>query len=416
MKSKVFYILGFLVLAALAVVLYAYRHNILFKPAPIVFQAETKLLNNANPEPPAPVVPTGPVTPAKKMSVNTSTVNVGLKNTVTTPATTSLVYSYVKAVCQDPNKYPGIGPQYICLTKYYQDLENNFGTVIAVGDLKQRYNEDSFVASECHPIMHTIGRAASKKYASVSEAYRYGDSYCWSGYYHGILEGVVSRIGLANLPVMLDTVCADLPGKAIYNFDYFNCVHGLGHGIMGLLDDEIFQSLKMCDNLKGWWEQQSCYSGVFMENIITNQNVADPDHHSIYLKPQEPLYPCTAVEAKYKDQCYLGQTSYALQVNSYNFNPVVELCATVEQPFRSICFQSIGRDAANQAGHNSDITKNTCAKATDANDFTNCVIGAVKEIISYYHGIKEAQGFCAILDDVNKDVCGSTADSYFKQL
>jgi hypothetical protein len=221
---------------------------------------------------------------------------------------------------------------------------------------------------------------------------------------------VVGRIGEEKLPQELNTICADIPGKESYNFDYYNCVHGLGHGIMELKADNLFDSLKMCDNLTGDWEQQSCQSGVFMENIISYDHLGT----SNYLRKDEPLYPCTAVDGKYKFQCYLGQTSYALQVTNYNFPKIFDLCATVAEPFRDVCNQSIGRDAANQASHDAERTKALCYIPTDQNDRTNCIVGAVKEIISYYHSDKQAQDFCKVLDDKDQAGCLSTGEQYYK--
>jgi len=319
-------------------------------------------------------------------------------------------YSFDNSACKIDSS------QYLCLSKLYETITANYGATTSVADLKQRANINSFALSDCHPLMHVIGRTAAKSYATTSEAFSHGDPYCWSGYYHGIMEGMVAKISLKNLPSQLNKICADIPGKATYNFNYYNCVHGLGHGIMALLGDEVFDSLKMCDNLTGSWEQESCYGGVFMQNIIDSTNVADTDNVVKYLKPSEPLYPCTAVDDKYKGQCYLGQTSYALQVNGYNFKKVFDLCATVAEPFRDICNQSMGRDAANQAGHAAQATKNTCWLTTNANDQSNCVVGAVKEIISYYHAKTQAVEFCNILDDTNKSLCNLTADSYYAQL
>lgn len=327
-----------------------------------------------------------------------------------TASTTTLPYSYMVNVCT------GAKQSFTCFSDYYQNLVSKYGASFAFTDLKERYEKNPYVQTQCHPITHVIGQEASKSYKTVSEAYLHGDSVCWSGYYHGVMEGFVDRIGQANLPKKLDTICADIPGKKTYNFDYYNCVHGLGHGIMELLDDNVFTSLSMCDNLTGNWEQQSCYSGVYMENIIANDNLRGTGYVSPYLKPSEPLYPCTAVEDKYKSQCYLGQTSYALQVSGYDFKKVTDLCTTVDGPYRDICFQSIGRDAANQARHESTLTTKTCALSSSPNDVQNCMIGAVKEIISYYHSDTQAYAYCGVQIPDNKAMCMSTADSYFKNL
>jgi hypothetical protein len=75
----------------------------------------------------------------------------------------------------------------------------------------------------------------------------------------------------------------------------------------------------------------------------------------------------------------------------------------------------MGRDVANQAAHNKDKTKQLCALAVAPGDFTNCVIGAAKEIISYYHSDKESLAFCNILDATNKAVCIDTTHTYYSK-
>ncbi|HVN26216.1 MAG TPA: hypothetical protein VMT99_00995 [Candidatus Paceibacterota bacterium] len=313
-------------------------------------------------------------------------------------------YAYDSMVCASA-EYPNT-----CFSTFYRKLTMTYGVDAAFSDIKQRYNENQFVQTDCHPLMHIIGQAASALYPDVSQAYLHGDSFCWSGYYHGILEGVVARIGAANLPKQLNTICAGIPGKAAYSFDYYNCVHGLGHGIMEVSEHDVIASLHMCDNLTGSWEESSCYGGVFMENIINDNN----EHDSKFLKKDDPMYPCDIVDAKYKYQCYLGQTSYALEVTGYDFKKVSTLCTQVDEPFRDICEQSFGRDAANQAGHAPAPTKDYCMINTDPNDQANCVIGAVKEIISYYHSEDQAKDFCAVLDQSQQTLCNSTADEYYK--
>ncbi|MEO8065813.1 MAG: hypothetical protein ABI643_03090 [Candidatus Doudnabacteria bacterium] len=359
---------------------------------PVIFQPEGQLLTQA-------IDPARSAAQTSKPKVpdNPATARAGLPK-----------YSFSNQICS------GSSTEYLCLADFYKNLTGNYGASTAIADMKQRFKVNADVASNCHPLTHIVGRTAAESYKTTAEAFLLGDPFCWSGYYHGIMEGMVAKIGLQNLPNELNSICADIPGKESYNFNYYNCVHGLGHGIMAELSDEVFDSLKMCDSLTGNWEQQSCYGGVYMQNIIDSTNVADTNNVVKYLKPSDPLYPCTAVEDKYKGQCYLGQTSYVLQVNGYNFAKAFALCTTVAEPFRTICNQSMGRDAANQASHQADATKQICWLASDPNDRSNCVVGAVKEIISYYHSETQALDFCNILDDANKSTCTTTADAYYE--
>ncbi len=297
-----------------------------------------------------------------------------------------------------------------CYEAYYTKLTTNVGIIAAFDDLKARYLKDGYIVSQCHPLTHVIGRAASEKFATPGEAYKFGDSFCWSGYYHGVLEGIIGKIGLKNLPAQIDGICASIKTKDGFSFDYYNCVHGLGHGAMEITQDELFDALALCDHLTGTWEQLSCGSGVFMENII----VDGKNHITKYLKPSDPLYPCDASPDKYKNTCYLMQTSYMLKVNGRDFVQTFKSCSQVEAAYRPTCYQSLGRDASGQSVSNVSSTDAICLMGTDDEGRSNCVIGAVKDFISYFHSDVQAKQFCNSFSDQNlARTCLDTGTAYY---
>ena len=299
---------------------------------------------------------------------------------------------------------------FTCYENYYRALVTQQGVAYAFADLKRRYPGSGYVKAQCHPLTHVIGREAANVYGQIGRAYANGDSFCWSGYYHGVMEGVVGKISRRELAGTMNTICADVPGKATYNFDYFNCVHGLGHGVMVITDTKLFDSLKLCDNFSGEWERSSCYGGVFMENVMVDNR----NHFTEYLRPDEPLYPCVAVEDRYKTPCYLMQTSYILKVTNGDFEKVFVACRAAEPAFRAICYQSTGRDASGSSVSNVQKTKATCELGTDYEQRSNCVVGAVKDFISYFHSDVQARELCAALPEDVRTVCTTTAESYYK--
>ncbi len=296
-----------------------------------------------------------------------------------------------------------------CYEDYYRALVKSKGVAAAFTDLKQRYNENAYVSSQCHPITHVIGGTATELYPDVGQAYTKGDSFCWSGYYHGVMEGVIGKISRDDLDGKINGICANIPGKSSYSFDYYNCVHGLGHGVMAISSNELFESLKLCDNLVGGWEQSSCHGGAFMENVI----VDNKNHFTKYLKPSEPLYPCTAVDDKYKTTCYLMQTSYMLKVTAGDFKKVFQLCSTVGS-YSPICYQSLGRDASGRSISNVEQTKATCALGEGYDQKSNCIVGAVKDFISYHHSDVQAKQLCNAIEEDLRAICLSTTESYYK--
>src|SRR5690606_11430527 len=149
----------------------------------------------------------------------------------------------------------------------------------ALADVRAVYDRVPFVADQCHQLVHEIGRAAGQRYGDVAEAYAVGDDLCASGYFHGVLEAVTEQIGLETLITEIDTVCGPLKERDPYSLDHYNCVHGLGHGLMGVTYSQLYESLAACDAYSEAWERESCYGGVFMENIMARDN---PHHPSIY--------------------------------------------------------------------------------------------------------------------------------------
>lgn len=303
---------------------------------------------------------------------------------------------------------------YACYQQRYEDLVNNFGINAAFTDLKDEYEKNEFVKAQCHQMTHVIGRAAATLYSDVSSTFKQGDNFCWSGYYHGAMETIVARTGPDQIVEEVNTSSDELDEQQKYSFDRYNLVHGLGHGFMGTQKNELFESLETCDTLNDEWERGSCYSGVFMENVMTQYNPSNP---SKYLKADQPLYPCTDVEDKYKTECYKMQTSYALDTQGGDFSKVFDLCGGIEDEFRPMCYQSLGRDASGKSTSDVDETRDTCMLGEDYEARSNCIVGAVKDFISYYSDDKQANALCESLDDKDlRDMCLQESEDYNKTL
>jgi hypothetical protein len=303
--------------------------------------------------------------------------------------------------------------EFSCYEEFFEESVKKEGIPAAFATLRAAYQGNDYVRAQCHPLTHVIGRTAAGMFASVGEAYLHGDSFCWSGYYHGVMEGIVDVIGYSNITSSMDSICKDVAAERAYSFDHYNCVHGLGHGVMVLTQNELFDSLEICDNLQDPWERSSCWSGAFMENII----VDNKNHFTKYLNPADPLYPCNAADEQYKGTCYLMQTSYMLKATNQDFAKVFSLCGTAEQAFQSVCYQSLGRDASGHTVSDVARTKAICSMGKDFSQQSNCVIGAAKDFISYHHSDVEAKVLCSSFEDAElQSVCFATAESYVKIL
>jgi len=304
---------------------------------------------------------------------------------------------------------------YKCYATYYAELAYEKGSKQAIADMETAYNSDEYVKAECHQLSHVVGRTAFEKNQSLEKAYQEGDNFCWSGFYHGAIEQAITVQGTEKIKANTATICQSFADKQMYSFDHFNCVHGLGHGLMAIASYNLFDGLKYCDSTNTRWEKDSCYGGVFMENVMV---ASRGDGTSAYLDAARPLYPCIEVGTDYKQQCYLMQTSYILQHNNYDFADAFSWCAKADADFVTTCYQSAGRDASGSTSSDIQRTVANCRRALEVDidqdaAIRNCMLGADRDFVSYYHDDKKALQLCEAFGDDYVQQCKSDVASYY---
>jgi hypothetical protein len=290
-----------------------------------------------------------------------------------------------------------------CFVSRYTALTTTAGAKVALDDLAAQSASNQFLIAACHQLTHVVGRTAGERYGKA--AFAQGSDFCASGYYHGVTESVMTAIGRDDVVDRAATVCAEPREQQRYSYPHYNCVHGMGHGFMAVFGSDIFKSLAGCDALRDPWEQHHCYGGVFMENLTAFENPSRPFRD---LRADAPLYPCTAVESRYKTECYLKQTAYALFVRNDDFGAVFKLCREdADADFRAACYQGLGGDAAIKTSKYvigaaaQDLTLSTlCLQGPDQEARSECVVGAVTTIVRDLAGDDtQARTLCAALDD-----------------
>ena len=232
-----------------------------------------------------------------------------------------------------------------CYQRAFRAIVDAQDPGVALDDLDALYKSDAYVKRTCHPLAHEIGHLAYAKYKSVTAAEQYARETCWSGYHHGLMESYISQFDDKQLRTKMNGICTQDPSHP-YSLAYYNCWHGLGHGLTIRFTQDIFHALRFCNVIRHSWERQSCYSGVFMQNIVANGSGM---HRAIDLKPSDPIYPCDAVQEQEKPSCYLMQTSYVLQVKNWNLPVAFGICDRVETRYVGTCYRSMGRDISGAA-------------------------------------------------------------------
>ena len=164
--------------------------------------------------------------------------------------------------CSAPWAFGSFGNDFSCYQKHYQNVVNNSGVEAAFTDLKEEFTNEQFVRTTCHELTHGIGRAAADLYGGdVASTFSRGDDFCGSGYYHGAMETIVANIGADNILDEADGICADPRERQSQSLNHRNCAHGMGHGFMGIYQNEVFESLEGCGALSDEWERDQCSGG-----------------------------------------------------------------------------------------------------------------------------------------------------------
>lgn len=253
--------------------------------------------------------------------------------------------------------------------------------------------------SNCHPLSHKIGNIAVHVYGSVLAASPYYLPTCYSGYYHGLLEEYIATE--PDLKTAVTTACGTYDSSKVY-FDWFQCDHGLGHGIMQYEQDDVLASLKDCDLVDSAnFAREICYGGVFMENITTDEKTGHP---SKFIKTDDPIYPCDIVEVQYKGSCYFLSSSMILRLNGYNFQAGFKSCDTAEKAYIYLCYQSMGRDISG-AFHNSIDKVNELCPQGNPEYVGDCYYGAVRDFINAEGEFDTALPMCAATPEDYKSRC-----------
>jgi cytochrome c553 len=273
-----------------------------------------------------------------------------------------------------------------CYRQAFGNLAYKEGPKAALDTLQTDSRTVPGVQADCHQISHWVGHAGLAYYhGNAGEALAHGAMTCNSGYYHGVIELSIAGLPRSKIVPIVRKLCAN---KAIQdnNFLLYQCIHGLGHGLMIYSGDDLPYSLHVCDQLTTSFARQACPGGVFMQNLATGMV------SSRFIRAKDPIYPCTIVAKHQKYYCYLQVTERILQVVGYNWPKVAEWCRKSEKGWADICFQSMGRDASGYTQYDPEKTLAICAQAGDGAG--ECIYGSARDYGNNFAGGREAAHFC----------------------
>ncbi|MDH3732123.1 MAG: hypothetical protein OEU54_01255 [Gemmatimonadota bacterium] len=292
---------------------------------------------------------------------------------------------------------------------------------------------DVDVQREAHVYTHAIGIAHFDPDRPVAEVFAECTELFQSGCYHGVIQAHFMARGAPD-EESVTTLCEPFKSSGEERFELFQCLHGLGHGLTMFYGHHLPRALEDCDFLPDNWDRESCYGGVFMENVvaaISPHHVAtelasetraaadagDEHEHAMAmamtaedLEPFEPLraddphYPCSILDVRYLTACYLMQTSAMLHHNGQDFGHAAESCAGAPESWRKTCFQSLGRDISAYTLQDHEDGLRACRQSPpEFRDF--CYVGLVKNYVDLTATTEDAFRFCTSIEEEYKARC-----------
>ncbi len=292
------------------------------------------------------------------------------------PAFVMLEHSRLKARfdnnCLDPRK-----DLEICYVDYYHDSAEKLGTIETLKQLHERKEVDAVLGVNCHEAMHEIGHEAFNEYGSIGEAYAHADYSCWGGYLHGVVEESMRGRSLDDIGKdELNSMCDVVKGGGEKSFEHFSCVHGLGHALMFVSNNELLKVISHCDDLNSVWEARQCANGAFMQNMFSNYN----DHVSDFTSKEDMHVPCNLVREDLQDVCYQVQGKLILDRLTWDFDKAFTFCAGLPTATTSAaCVSGLGAAVSNFSAYKPQKISTLCAKAPNGLD-QDCLYGAITDL------------------------------------
>jgi hypothetical protein len=289
---------------------------------------------------------------------------------------------------------------YACYKQAFGNIAYYEGPQAALARLASYMRTNPEVNSGCHQIAHEIGHAGYVRYHdNAAQALAHGSMTCWSGYYHGVIERAFGGVPRSKVTAIAGKLCT---GKEITRtyFLLYQCVHGLGHGLMIYSLNDLPYSLHVCDQLATQWDQTSCTGGVFMQNFLPGPMQIAPTK---WVRKKDLLYPCDAVKTRDKLYCYLMVTSRILPAVHYDFRRAAGWCRKAEKGWVAICFQSFGRDASGFSVQNPRRIVELCRFAGTME--RECIYGGARDLTSNDAGPARATTMCALAPTAARSYC-----------
>ncbi len=314
---------------------------------------------------------------------------------------TSELYSRIAHRCFDPEALLES-----CYIYYYRDLAKERGSGVALETLDARKRYDGKLAASCHEAMHEIGRASFRETGSIKAAYAKADYSCWGGYLHDAVEASLPETELDRIAsTTVREMCDGTDENGPRSFERFSCVHGVGHALMLVSENDLPGSLERCRDLGDEWEGIQCANGAFMQNMFAKYNEHDTD----YLPTDDLRFPCDISPVEYQVACYQVQARLILDATEWDFDRSFAFCSTLDSDAnRFACADGIGAIVSNRTRYVPKEIHALCERAGALADA--CLYGALTDLEGISGSLALGRETCGFANGASSTECLSMLD------
>lgn len=259
----------------------------------------------------------------------------------------------------------------------------------ALRRLRDILEDEPELESLCHGLVHEIGHAAYEK-LGFEGALAHEDDLCGSGYIHGIVETHLDRV--RDIEAALPTICDP---------DAAKCFHGVGHGLMYKLDNDLSKSVALCGTYGKNFQRIQCAEGVFMETYDSETRF----HASSFLKEDDPFFACRGLDPVNEGVCAFYATRYYLRVHPRDYEGAMAWCATeVPEGPRDACIKGVGDSAMKQNIDDPLFVEAICDTAPEDKRHY-CIEGLASYAIVHAAKSSAGEAICPTLRESNRAAC-----------
>ncbi|MYE38398.1 MAG: hypothetical protein F4X82_02695 [Candidatus Spechtbacteria bacterium SB0662_bin_43] len=216
---------------------------------------------------------------------------------------------------------------YLCAEELLDTIVRIEGPEQAMVTLQDIMESQLFgIQTDGHQLSHIVGRATPRYYGISPESFMRCPLSFDRGCQHGFFQDAFEKY-----KTPLETAIAICKKDS-------DCYHGVGHGFVFHTSYNLMDALSLCDQLSSLKIRESCYSGVFMENMTGFFKKTDGE---LGFVEGDILAPCNRVEDRYYKKCWLDHGRYVLFHHNWSLQEALHFCLGAGSHTRG-CILSLG--------------------------------------------------------------------------